>query len=151
MSRKSGYILVKSCIVFGSNGNAAYRWIYNWTIAKLKAGYQDSAYSLQKEARKSQKPQWVQELPGHQLQEAVADAVDAFWQSKKNNGEGNFKSCRAYSQVIKFKVGNYKKGTWYSRLTKNLPFSSKQPLPTESIYGTQLVYQKGKWYGCFPN
>ena len=129
---------------------AAYRWIYNWTIARLKSGCQNSVYSLQKEAREIDQPGWIKELPGHQLQEAVADAVDAFWQAKKNGGDGKFKSCRAYSQAIKFKVGNYKKGTWYSRLTKKLPFSTKQPIPDECIYGTQLIYQKGKWYGCFP-
>ncbi len=119
-------------------------------MAQLKNGCEDRVYSLQKEARNINRPDWVKELPGHQLQEAVADAVDAYWQARNNGGEGKFKSCRAYSQVIKFKVGNYKKGTWYSRLTKNLTFTSKQSLPTESIYGTQLVYQKGKWYGCFP-
>ena len=105
---------------------AAYRWIYNWTIARLKRGCNDSAYSLQSQARNSERPEWVKQLPGHQLQEAVADAHDAYWQSKKNNGDGRFKSCRAYSQVIKFKAGNYKSGTWYSRLTKKLPFETKQ-------------------------
>ena len=129
---------------------AAYRWIYNWTIAKLKSGCTDSAYSLQSQARNSKRPEWVEQLPGHQLQEAVADARDAWEQAKKNGGDGNFKSCRAYSQVIKFKAGNYKKGTWYGQTTKKLSFASKQPIPAECIYGTQLVYQKGKWYGCFP-
>ncbi len=129
---------------------AAYRWIYNWTMAKLKSGCNDSTYSLQSQARNSERPEWVKQLPGHQLQEAVADARDAYWQAKKNGGDGNFKSCRAYSQVIKFKAGNYKKGTWYAKTTKKLPFAVKQPIPTECIYGTQLVYQKGKWYGCFP-
>ena len=129
---------------------AAYRWIYNWAIALLKNGCSDSAYSLQSQARSSERPDWVKQLPGHQLQEAVADAYDAYWQSRKNGGDGRFKSCRAYSQVIKFKAGNYKKGTWYSKTTKKLPFRSIQKLPSECIYGTQLVYQKGKWYGCFP-
>ena len=129
---------------------AAYRWIYNWTIAELKKGKKESSYSWQKIARNIDKPEWVKKLPGHQLQEAVADAHDAYWQAKKNGGNGKFKSCRSYSQVIKFKAGNYKKGSWYSRLTKKLSFTSKQAIPSESIYGTQLVYQKGKWYGCFP-
>ena len=129
---------------------AAYRWIYNWTIAQLKNGCTDSAYSLQNQARNSDRPEWVKKLPGHQLQEAVADAVDAYWQARKNGGDGSFKSCRAYSQVVKFKAGNYKKGTWYSRTTLKLPFETSQSIPTECIYGTQLVYQKGKWYGCFP-
>lgn len=129
---------------------AAYRWIYNWTIAKLKTGCTDNAYNLQSQAKNTERPEWVKQLPGHQLQEAVADAVDAYWQSRKNGGDGSFKSCRAPSQVIKFKAGNYKKGTWYGRTTKKLPFTASQPIPSECIYGTQLVYQKGKWYGCFP-
>ena len=129
---------------------AAYRWIYNWTMAQLKAGNFDSAYTLQSRARSAERPEWVKQLPGHQLQEAVSDAVDAYNQARKNGGDGNFKSCRAYSQVIKFKVGNFKNGTWYQRTTKNLQFKSKQVIPVECAYGTQLVYQKGKWYGCFP-
>ncbi|MGB5631638.1 MAG: transposase [Waterburya sp.] len=129
---------------------AAYRWIYNWTMAQLKSGSNQSAFNLQSLARGSERPDWVKELPGHQLQEAVADAVDAYKQAKKNGGDGKFKSCRSYSQVIKFKVGNFKNGTWYQRTTKNLPFSSKQIVPSQCEYGTQLVYQKGKWYGCFP-
>jgi putative transposase len=89
-------------------------------------------------------------LPGHQLQEAVADAVDAFKQAKKNKGVVKFKSCRAFSQVIKFKAGNYKNGNWYGRTTKGLSFTSPLPIPSYCPYGTQLVYQKGKWFGCFP-
>ena len=130
---------------------AAYRWIYNWTIARLNFdGCTESAYSLQSQARDSERPEWVKQLPGHQLQEAVADARDAYWQARKNGGDGSFKSSRAYSQVIKFKVGNFRQGTWYGKTTKKLPFTTKQSIPTECIYGTQLVYQKGKWYGCFP-
>lgn len=129
---------------------AAYRWIYNWTIAKLKNGCTNSAYTLQSLARNTERPEWVKQLPGHQLQEAVSDAVDAYNQAKKNGGDGNFKSCRSYSQVIKFKVGNFKNGTWYSRLTKKLSYYTFQSIPQQCLYGTQLVYQKGKWYGCFP-
>ena len=54
----------------------AYRWYYNWTIAELKGGTKGSSYELQKLARNAERPSWVKELPGHQLQEAVADAVD---------------------------------------------------------------------------
>ncbi len=129
---------------------AAYRWIYNWTIAQLKSGSKESVFDFQSLARGSERPDWVKELPGHQLQEAVADAVDAYKQAKKNGGNGNFKSCLSYSQVVKFKVGNFKNGTWYQRTTKNLSFYSKQIVPSQCEYGTQLVYQKGKWYGYFP-
>lgn len=129
---------------------AAYRWVYNWTIAQLKNNPNQSAFELQPLCRKTDKPDWLDCLPGHQLQEAVAEAVDAFKQAKANKGQAKFKSCRAPSQAIKFKAGNFKKGTWYGKLTKQLPFKSSTDISQECIYGTQLVYQKGKWYGCFP-
>lgn len=129
---------------------AGYRWIYNWTINQLGLDNSQKAFSLQTIARSVDKPDWVNELPGHQLQEAVSDAVDSYWQAIKNNGQAKYKSARAFSQVIKFKVGNFKQGKWYPRLTKGLDLDSKQPWPSECQYGTQLVYQKGKWYGCFP-
>jgi len=124
--------------------------VYNWTVAQLRQDASSGAYSLQTKCLPSNRPEWVQALPGHQLQEAVADAVDAFKQAKINNGFAKFKSCRAFSQVIKFKAGNFKNGTWYSRLTKGMTFTSPQPVPEQCPYGTQLVYQKGKWFGCFP-
>lgn len=132
------------------NWLAAYRWIYNWTIKELRTDKTQSAYSLQSKCRASVRPDWVTNLPGHQLQEAVSDAYDSFKQALKAKGFAKFKSCKANSQVIKFKVGNYKNGTWYSRLTKGLTFKPSVALPTNCNYGTQLVYQKGKWYGCFP-
>ena len=129
----------------------AYRWIYNWSVATIRDGYQGSAYDLQKLARKTDRPQWVKSLPGHQLQEAVADAVDAVKQARANGGLAKFKSCRQVSQVIKFKAGNFKKGTWYQRTVKGLNFRSPQGFPDECIYGTQLLWVKGDWYGIFPD
>ncbi|WP_287262791.1 transposase [Moorena sp. SIO3A5] len=128
----------------------AYRWIYNWSIAAIKNGYQGSTYDLQKLARKSDRPEWVKTLPGHQLQEAVADGIDAVKQAKVNGGFAKFKSCRQITQVIKFKVGDFKKGSWYPTKVKGLSFRSPQGFPDECIYGTQLVWVKGKWYGIFP-
>ncbi|WP_273247231.1 RNA-guided endonuclease InsQ/TnpB family protein [Limnospira indica] len=129
---------------------AAYRWIYNYTIATLKHGYQGTCFDCQKLVRDSDKPEWVKFLPGHQLQEAVADAFDAFKQANAAGGQVKFKSCRAPSQIIKFKVNNFKNGTWYTRLTKGLTFTSPQAIPKNCLYGTQLKYARGKWYGCFP-
>ena len=129
---------------------AAYRWIYNWTIAYLRFEPNLSSFSLQTLARQANRPDWVIQLPGHQLQEAVADAVDAFMQAKANQGTASFKSCRAFSQVIKFKAGNFKNGTWYCQRTKGLEFKSAEEFPQQCPYGTQLLYQKGKWFGCFP-
>ncbi|NEO66734.1 MAG: transposase, partial [Moorea sp. SIO4G2] len=57
---------------------------------------------------------------------------------------------RETSQVIKFKAGNFKKGSWYPTKVKGLSFRSPQGFPDECIYGTQLVWIKGKWYGIFP-
>ena len=128
----------------------AYRWIYNWSIAKIKDGYKGSTYDLQKLAREAPRPDWVKQLPGHQLQEAVADAVDAAKQAKANGGFAKFKSCRQVSQVIKFKAGNFKKGCWYPTKVKGMNFRSPQGFPDECIYGTQLLWVKGEWYGIFP-
>ncbi len=129
---------------------AAYRWIYNWAIAYLKKEQLVTAFTLQNIARETKRPDWVKELPGHQLQEAVAEAVDATKQARINQGFAKFKSCRATSQVIKFKVGNFRRGTWYPSKTKGLSFTTSQELPTECNYGTQLVYQRNKWFACFP-
>ena len=129
---------------------AAYRKIYNWTIAYLKKNGIESSYTLQKLAREWERTDWVKELPGHQLQEAVADAVDAYTQALTEGGEAKVNLCRANSQVIKFKVGNYKNGNCSARKTKKLSFASHQEIPLNCEYGTSLVYQKGKWYGCFP-
>lgn len=129
---------------------AGYRWIYNWTVNQLNVDSTQKAFNLQALARTADKPDWVSELPGHQLQEAVSDAVDAYWQAIRNGGQCKYKSVRAYSQVVKFKVGNFKQGKWYPKTTKGLELHTKQPWPKECAYGTQLIYQKGKWYGCFP-
>ena len=129
---------------------SAYRWIYNWTIAQLRGGSKVSAYDLQKLARDAERPDSVKELPGHQLQEAVADAVDGHKQAIANGGIAKFKSCRQPSQVIKFKVGNYKKKHWYPTKVKGLTYRSPEGFPAECSYGTQLVFERGKWYGIFP-
>ncbi len=129
---------------------SAYRWIYNWTIAQLRGGVKASAYDLQKLARDAERPDSVKELPGHQLQEAVADAVDGHKQAIANGGIAKFKSCRQSSQVIKFKVGNYKKKHWNPTKVKGLTYRSPEGFPAECSYGTQLVFERGKWYGIFP-
>ena len=107
----------------------AYRWIYNWTIAALKGGTKGSSYDLQKLARNAERPDWVKELPGHQLQEAVADAVDAYKQALANGGTPKFKSCRQPSQVVKFKAGNYKNSHWSRTKVKGLTYRSPLPFP----------------------
>lgn len=132
---------------------AGYRWYYNETIALLQcldAVENVSAYSIDKLLQVLEnKPDWL-ELPGHQRQEACNDACDAFRQAKLEYGFAKFKSCKSKSQVIKFKAGNYKNGTWYPKTTKDLKFQPSQPVPYQCEYGTQLVYQRGKWFACFP-
>jgi len=128
---------------------AAYRFVYNWAICKLCADFQGD---LQKACREDQEiPEWVQNtLPGHQKQEACDEAYRAYQQAKVAKGKPKFRSCRATSQTIQFKVGNFKNGTWYPRTTKSLVFTSKQNIPQQCVYGTELVYCRGEWFGCFP-
>lgn len=127
---------------------AAYRWVFNWAAAKLNSGFDGD---LQKTYRESSNiPEWVRTLPGHQAQEACDEAFDAYRQGKRNGGAASFKSCRARSQTIQFKPGNYKRGTWYPRTTKGLTFKASAPMPDDCIYGTELVYQRGKWFACLP-
>lgn len=137
---------------------AAYRWVFNWAVAKLKNGFDSEALAslrasgdLQKTYRASEDvPEWVRILPGHQAQEACDEAFDAHRQAKRNGGAARFKSCRARSQTIQFKPGNYKRGTWYPKTTKGLTFKASAPMPDECIYGTELVYSRGKWFACIP-
>lgn len=127
---------------------AGYRRVYNWAIDKLKAGFTGD---LQKECRADITiPVWTQSLPGHQKQEACDEAFDAYRQSRANGGVAKFKSSLAKSQAIQFKSGNFNHGTWYPRTTKGLTFRSSQPIPQECEYGTELIYQRGKWYACIP-
>ncbi|MGE5655013.1 MAG: RNA-guided endonuclease InsQ/TnpB family protein, partial [Actinomycetota bacterium] len=127
---------------------AAYRWVFNWAMSELKRGFQGD---LQKAYRASSfVPNWVRSLPGHQAQEACDEAFDAHRQAIKNRGEAKFKSCRSRSQTIQFKPGNYKRGTWYPRVTRGLTFKASLPIPSECIYGAELVYSRGKWFACIP-
>lgn len=127
---------------------AAYRWVFNWATAKLHKGFEGD---LQKTYRAdSSIPDWVSELPGHQAQEACDEAFDSYRQARKNGGQSQFKSCRSRSQTIQFKVGNFKHGTWYPRTTKGLSFRATIPMPSNCQYGTELVYQRGKWFACIP-
>lgn len=89
-------------------------------------------------------------MPGHQKQEACDEAYRAYQQAKSSKGKPKFRSCKATSQTIQFKVGNFKNSTWYPRTTKGLVFTSKQNVPMQCDYGTELVYSRGRWFGCFP-
>ncbi|BAZ14332.1 transposase [Calothrix sp. NIES-4071] len=148
---------------------AAYRFYYNQSIAILIKDYDvvtktiiDKKTGKPKEVKITSDdldkillhleniPEWVKTLPGHQRQEACSEAYDAFKQARSQGGEPKFKSCKATSQTIQFKVGNFKRGTWYCSTTKGLKFSSFQSVPQDCEYGTELVYKRGEWFGCFP-
>jgi putative transposase len=130
---------------------AGYRYIYNWCIALLKEDKSLSGFALQSLVRQDKEiPDWVQKIPGHQKQEACMEAKDAFSQALANKGSAKFRSCRQRKQTINFKAGNYKNGTWYSRLTNNLDFKASQTIPQNCEYGTKLTYSRGKWFAIFP-
>ncbi|MDB9538814.1 zinc ribbon domain-containing protein, partial [Anabaenopsis arnoldii] len=116
---------------------AAYRYYFNQCISYLHNNYDTqvrliidqktstekevkiSAEELDKIAQKIDVPEWVKTLPGHQRQETCFEAFDAFKQARSQGGSAKFKSCKATSQTIQFKVGNFKNGTWYPRTCGN--------------------------------
>ncbi len=148
---------------------AAYRYYYNESILILNSIYdvvtktyldkntgtfketKITGDDLDKILQKLENiPDWIKTLPGHQRQEASSEAFDAFKQARSQGGSAKFKSCKATSQTIQFKVGNFKSRTWYCNTTKGLKYSSFQPVPQECEYGTELVYKRGEWFGRFP-
>ena len=134
---------------------AQYRYYYNETISLLRCydGVEKlNAESLDKYLQRLENiPDWVTSIPGHQRQEACFEAYDAFYRAKKDGGFAKFKSIKVTSQTIQFKVGNYKNGTWYCGTTKGLKFTTfGRDVPYQCEYGTELVYRRGKWFGCFP-
>ena len=97
----------------------------------------------------SKLPEWVKETPCHIRQNAIFDAHQAY-QTTKDKKKTSFRSCRASRQTIKFNNSNYSQGKWYPRLTKNLEFTSAEPIPQTADNATQLVKTKdGKWFGVF--
>ncbi len=134
---------------------AQYRYYYNETISLLRCFdnvERVSAEALDKMLQRLENaPDWVKTIPGHQRQEACYEAYDAFNRAKRDGGSASFKSAFDPSQAIQFKVGNFKNGTWYCNTTKGLKFTTVgQSVPIQCEYGTELVYRRGKWFGCFP-
>ncbi|NEP87830.1 MAG: transposase [Okeania sp. SIO2C2] len=99
----------------------------------------------------------------------------AFKASRKSGTEqpscGKFRSIRDRIQSIKFRVEDFKKGTWLPSLTKGLNILASEPLPTINVEyqqkqkggtyktcdleqswnaETQLVYEKKRWFAVFP-
>jgi putative transposase len=62
-------------------------------------------------------PDWLKTVPRHPKANAVQDAYDAWKQAKATKGDARFRNCRQSVATIKFKNGNYTKGTWFPQLT----------------------------------
>lgn len=144
---------------------AAYRWVYNKCIEFFNLGL-----SLPKGLSLDQHIQNLQQFPhnewtkclGKTRQEAVCEAEQAMGQAKKawlakpkgERGlfEMRFRSCRDKSQVIQFKNDAYLNGTWFPSKVKGMLFcvAAGYQMPQNCNYGTELVYQRGQWFACFP-
>ncbi len=144
---------------------AAYRWVYNQCIQVFNAGtVLPKSTSLDQYIQALQKRpeyEWTQCL-GKTRQESVCEAESAkrqalkAWKAKSKLERGKFemrfRSCRDKSQVIQFKNDAYKNGTWFPSKVKGLLFCSAigYEVPQSCAYGTELVYQRGQWFACFP-
>ena len=137
---------------------AAYRWVYNQCIEfynynrVLPEGQSLDQYIQQLQSLP--KNEWTKCL-GKTRQEAVCEAQNARRQSRKaNNGKTclRFRSCRSFSQAIQLKNDAYRKGTWFPSKIGNRKFTVAKgyELPVNCVYGTELVYQRGQWFACFP-
>ncbi|AFZ13715.1 transposase, IS605 OrfB family [Crinalium epipsammum PCC 9333] len=130
---------------------AAIRFVYNTAIEALKSGFEGGSYQLEALILSNDLlPEWVKNAPRHPKANAVQDAFDSWKQARKNQGIASYRSCRTPVQTIKFKVGGFRNTTWYPNLTKGLSFKSSQPLPENCEYGTQLVYDRHRWFAVIP-
>lgn len=128
---------------------AGCRFVYNRCIEAFKNGFHGSSYDLEAFVL-NDLPDWLKTVPRHPKANAVQDAYDAWRQAKVNNGEASFRSCRQSVSAIKFKNGNFIKGTWFPQLTKGCTFEASQPLPQSCDYGTQLVRDRRRWFAVIP-
>ena len=137
---------------------AAYRWVYNQCVE-----FYNNNRSLSDGQSLDQYIQQLQNLPanewtkclGNTRNEAVCEAENASRQSRKANGGKcslRFRSCRNKSQAIQFKNSAYRNGTWFPSKIGNFQFvvAKGYELPMNSVYGTELLYQRGQWFACFP-
>jgi putative transposase len=129
---------------------AAARYCYNQAISLLKSNPKLSAYSLRDAVMNSDLPGWVKRCPNHPRENAIFDAHDATKQAKKQRGEAHYRSCRQTVQAIKFHGSNFKSGTWYPRLVKNLGFKASETIPDSCNHATQLVRDRQRWFAIFP-
>ncbi|MBR8838589.1 MAG: transposase [Stigonema ocellatum SAG 48.90 = DSM 106950] len=144
---------------------AAYRWVYNQCVEFLNSGLKlPKGLSLDQHIQNLQRfpyLEWTQCL-GKTRQEAVCEAEQAFRQAlramnrkpkkERTSVRLKFRSCRDNSEAIKFKNDAYKSGTWFPTKVKGLLYCTAwgYEIPIECKYGTQLLYQHGQWFACFP-
>ena len=120
-------------------------------------------------------PDWIKKSPYHLKVNAIYDAHAAFIASLKSGTKkpccGKFRSIRDRIQSIKFRVEDFKKGTWLPSVTKGLNLLPSELIPSINVeyqqkqkYGTykvcvreqswnaetQLVYDKKRWFAIFP-
>lgn len=145
---------------------AAYRWVYNQCVeffnsgSKLRIGVSLDQYVQQ--LQKEPKNQWTQCL-GKTRQEAVCEAQAArkqaykAWLNKPKEERKvpfsvRFRSARDKSQTIQFKNDAYSNGTWFPKKVEGLLYCTAwgYEVPYNCDYGTELVYQRGQWFACFP-
>lgn len=154
---------------------AASRYCFNQAIAYQRKHGFISKYDLRKVVLNSDLPYWIKESPYHLKVNGIYDANAAFKASRKSGTKqpscGKFRSTRDRIQSIKFRVEDFKKGTWLPSVTKGLNFLASEQIPTRDVEyrqkqkdgtyktclreqswnaETQLVYDKKRWFAVFP-
>ncbi len=130
---------------------AASRYCFNQAIAYQRKHGFISKYDLRKVVLNSDLPDWVKESPYHLKVNAIYDAVMAFKASRKSGAKqqeaGKFRSIRDRIQSIKFRVEDFKKGTWLPSVTKELNFQASEVISTMDVE-YQQKQKDGKYKTC---
>ena len=138
---------------------AAYRWVYNQCVEFFnqqqvlpKGKSLDQVIQIRQTEPENE---WSKCL-GKTRQEAVGEAEQAYKQAKAANQakifQLRYRSCRDKSQTIQFKNDAYRNGSWFPKKVKGMLFCTAigYQIPRNCDYGTELVYQRGQWFACFP-
>ena len=126
---------------------ASARWCFNRAIALLKTD-KIGKYDLRKMVM-NDVPDWVNNTPYNPRQLAVFQAFDAHKAAKKSGGAAKFRSVREPAKSIRFQKDNWKNGTFYPSLTKNLEFKSTELIPDLMKFEPILSLDRGRWFICF--
>jgi putative transposase len=126
---------------------AAARWCFNKAIAVLKTG-KIGKYDLRKMVM-DDVPDWVNNTPYNPRQLAIFQAFEAHKAAKKSGGAAKFRSVREPAKSIRFQKDNWKNGTFYPSLTKNLDFKSTEIIPDVMEFEPILSLDRGRWFVCF--